>query len=189
MENDFIKNLLIESELNQRKLELAHIDLVLKEIGQLEQEIQNTFTQAEEEKKIIDEWALQRNSKLQDRIEWMTKQLEAFMNEQGDTKTIDLPNGKLLRRKQPDKIEIIDHEELLKNKNLYQLGTIQPEKWKPNIPMIKAFIKMTTKIPKGVEVVEGKEKFSVKIKNHGGNNGSKEVGTKAKRTDSVKTTV
>ena len=89
------------------------------------------------------------------------------MEEQGDAKTIDLANGKLLKRKQPTKVEITSMDEFLQNDNLYQLGTSQPETIKPNLNMIKAFINMTKKIPQGVKVIEGSEKFSIKLKKHG----------------------
>lgn len=188
--HNFLDELLNEIEKNEQSLELSHADLLLKEISDLEQQINNNFIQADEEKRIIHEWAISRNSKLQDRIEWLEKKLEAFMKEQGeDIKTIDLAYGKLLRRKQQDKVEVIDMDEFLKNDNLSELGGSSHEQWKPSITKIKAFIKMTTKIPKGVEVTKGTERFSIKIKQHGENNGSKETGTRTKQTNTLKAVI
>ena len=188
--DNFIDELLQEVEEKEQKLLASHADLLLNEIGSLQRQIDTNFTQADEEKRIIHEWALSRNSKLQDRISWLERKLEAFMKEQGpNVKTVDLPNGKLLRRKQQTKVEITDMEEFMKNEKLYQLGTIQPEIIKPNLNMIKAFINMTSKVPKGVVVTEGKEKFSIKLKQHGEENGKKETGTRTEQTNNLKAVI
>ena len=168
MEEDknFLDELLEEVEARETTLHLAHVDLVLGEISNLEEQIAKNFEETEKEKAILDDWTLRKNSKLQERIDWMSRKLEAFMREQGDdVKTIEVCNGKLLRRKQPNKIEIIDMDKFMSNNNLYQLGTLQPEILKPNLNMIKAFINSTKRLPLGVRVVEGTEKFSIKLNN------------------------
>ncbi|MCB9250692.1 MAG: hypothetical protein H6613_20210 [Ignavibacteriales bacterium] len=87
-------------------------------------------------------------------------------------------------------MEITDMEEFMKNENLYQLGTLQPEILKPNLNMIKAFINMSRRIPMGVKVIEGIEKFSIKLNNNKENdNGETEVRTGNKQTNSYKTAV
>jgi hypothetical protein len=65
--NNFLDELLSEIEKNEQSLELSHADLLLKEISNLEHQINNNFIQADEEKRIIHEWGLSRNSKLQSR--------------------------------------------------------------------------------------------------------------------------
>ena len=163
---NFLDELLEEVEAKEVSLHLAHVDLVLGEISNLEEQIAKNFEETEKEKAILDDWTLRKNSKLQERIDWMSRKLEAFMREQGDdVKTIEVCNGKLLRRKQPNKIEIIDMDKFMSNNNLYQLGTLQPEILKPNLNMIKAFINSTKRLPLGVRVVEGTEKFSIKLNN------------------------
>jgi len=42
-------------------MELAHVDMVLKEIGSLNAEITKVLTQAEEERQLITDWSLQRS--------------------------------------------------------------------------------------------------------------------------------
>ena len=168
MEEDknFLDELLEQVEAKEKSLHLAHVDLVLGEISNLEEQIAKNFDETEKEKAILDDWTLRKNSKLQERIDWMSRKLEAFMREQGDdVKTIEVCNGKLLRRKQPNKIEIVDMDKFMTNNNLYQLGTLQPEILKPNLNMIKAFINSTKRLPLGVRVVEGTEKFSIKLNN------------------------
>jgi len=188
----FLDELLDEVESKETTLHLAHVDLILGEISNLEEQIAKNFEQTEKEIQILNEWTLRKNSKLQERIDWMTRKLEAFMREQGENvKTIELPNGKLLRRKQPTRLEITDMDEFMKNENLYQLGTLQPEILKPNLNMIKAFINMSRKIPMGVKVIEGIEKFSIKLNNNNkeNDNGETEVRTGDKQTNSYKTAV
>lgn len=163
---NFLDELLEEAEAREITLHLAHVDLVLAEISNLEQKISDNFLQTEQEKKILDEWTLRKNSKLQDRINWMTKKLESFMKDQADNvKTIDLPNGKLLRRKQPDKIEIIDLEKFMLSANSYMLSVV-PEVVKPDLKKVMAAYKRNLILPEGTRLVIGEERFSIKLKNN-----------------------
>lgn len=179
---DFIETMLQELEAKEQQLQLSQIDTILMEISKLQTEIEHNFKQAEEEKKLIDEWAISRNAKIQERADWLTKKLEAWMAEHPDTKTVDLPHGQLLRRKQIDKFEVTDLELFMTNKNLSQLTNLQPEIIVPSKEKIKAFYKMTTKLPAGVELISGVEKFSIKIKQNGGTNGKTQAGTGASET-------
>jgi phage host-nuclease inhibitor protein Gam len=172
-EPNFIDEMLQEIEVKEEQMQLAHVDMVLKEICSLNSEIARILSQAEEEKQIIQEWAIQRSAKLYERADWLTKKLEAFMNEQDPTlRTIDLAHGQLLRRKQVEKIVVEDLEQFLQNNNLAELTTTSPEVIKPDLAKIKAFYKMTKKIPFGTSLVESTDKFSIKLKNGGINNGT-----------------
>jgi len=172
-ETNFLDELLFEIEQKEQQMELAHVDMVLKEISSLQFAISKILEQAEEEKQIISEWAVQRSAKLNDRVEWLTKKLEAFMNEQeSSVRTIDLAHGQLLRRKQVEKISVDDLNTFLLNPNLSQLTTTTPEVVKPDLNKIKAFYKMTRKIPEGCSLLESSEKFSIKLKNGGTKDGS-----------------
>lgn len=175
---DFIETMLRESEAQEKQLQLSQIDAILIEISSLQSNIEKSFQQAEEEKKIIDDWAIQKTSKLQEKIEWLSGKLEAFMNEQDiKTRSIDLPHGQLLRRKTIDKLEIDNLELFLTNKNLHELSTLHPEEIVPDKNKIKNFYRMTRKIPAGVTLIEGgKDKFSIKLKQNGGSNGKTEDG-------------
>ena len=168
---NFLDELLEEVEAKEVTLHLAHVDLLLAEIGNLDQQIQKNFEQSDVEKQIIDEWTIRKNAKLQDRIDWFSRQLEQFMREQGeDVKTIDLPNGKLLRRKQPDKIEITDMDAFILNADSSML-TVQPETVRPDLNKIKAYYKRRLIVPEGCELKVGIEKFSIKLKQNGEDNG------------------
>jgi len=181
-EINFIDEMLAEIEAKEEQMQLAHVDMVLKEIGSLNTSIEKIFFQAEEEKAIITEWAIQRNAKLQDRAELLTKKLELFMSEQDPaTRTIDLPNGQLLRRKQVQKLVVEDLVMFMENSNLSQLTTTAPEVVKPDLSKIKTFYKMSGKVPKGCSLVESTDKFSIKLK--GGVNGTSKNGTTGQSTD------
>jgi len=178
---DLIEELLQEAEEDEKKLHLAHIDLMLSEMRKLEETISNNFAQSEEEKKIIDEWAITKNVKLQEKGDRIASLLKLFMESQSeDVKTIDLPNGKLTRRKGADKIVIVDMEKFLQNANK-NMVTVQAEIIKPNLTKIKSYYKMTLKLVEGTELIEGEEKFNIKLKEI--EDGTKETRTGAEQAD------
>ncbi|MBU2493260.1 MAG: host-nuclease inhibitor Gam family protein [Bacteroidetes bacterium] len=160
--HDFINELLLEAEQKETELSFAHFDLIIKEISDLYNLIARTIKEAESEIEIINDWALNRNVKHQEKIEFLQKKLEAFIRSQNQ-KTINLPHGTLKIRKKADKVEITDMDEFLKSATQMML-TVVPESVKPNLNGIKTAMKMSGKVPKGVEVIEGTEEFSLKIK-------------------------
>jgi len=173
-DKNFLDVLLDEVEAKEEKMQLAHVDLVLKEISSLNAEIAKTLSQAEEEKQIIMDWALQRSSKLNDKVEFLSKKLESFMEEQDPSvRTINLAYGQLLRRKQAEKLVVEDLDQFMQNNNLSDLTSITPEVIKADIAKIKSYYKMTGgKLPLGISLVESKDKFSIKLKNGGINDGT-----------------
>ncbi|KAF0147819.1 MAG: hypothetical protein FD143_2994 [Ignavibacteria bacterium] len=72
MESNFIDEMLLEIEEKEQQMELAHADMVLKEISSLQSCISIILEQAEEEKQIIHEWAIQRSAKLTERALLLT---------------------------------------------------------------------------------------------------------------------
>jgi len=113
------------------------------------------------------------------------------MNEQGeDVKTIDLPNGKLLRRKQPDKIEIVDMDKFMMNADSSML-TVVPESVRPDLRKVLAAYKRSLTPPVGTKVITGEEKFSIKLNNNKENNNgeSSETGVGDKSAGSYKTAI
>jgi len=173
----FIDQIVGEAEEKEQKLNREMADLMLLEIRNLQEEIEQTFEQAERERNIIKNWAITKNSKLTNRIEWLSKKLEVFLKEEG-VKTLDLAFGKLSFRKQPDKIEIVDDELFLNNATSSVL-TIIPETAKADLNKIRAFIKRSGRVPQGCELIPGETKFSYKINNHkeAEVNGTDETGT------------
>ena len=184
---DLIEELLQEAEEDEKRLHLAHVDLMLSELKRIELEVSSNFMQAEEEKQIIDDWAISKNVKLQEKSDRIVNQLKLFMQLQGEeVKTIDLPNGKLLKRKTPDKIEIVDLEKFLTNADK-SMVTLQPEIVKPNLNKIKAYYKMTLKLPIGTKLIEGEEKFNIKLNEV--KSGKEEVGIRAEQANTYRDVV
>jgi arginine deiminase len=147
----FIDELLEEAEAKEEKLNRELIDLVLIEIRVLQDQVEQNFEQAERERTIIKNWAINANDKLVNRIQWLEKRLEAWLKEEGK-KTVDLPNGAIRFRKQPDRIEIVD-EEMFFNNATSSILAIIPETAKADLNKIKAFIKRSGRTPKGCELV------------------------------------
>lgn len=161
-EVNFLDELLAEVEIKEEQQTAAYFDLVIAEVAKLETEIAANFTETKKEVEIINEWALKRNSVLQERANLLKLKLEGYIRGEG-RKTISLPHGELKIRKMPDKVEISDMELFLSKANS-QMVTVVPELVKPDLTKIKAFIKMTTKVPEGIAVIEGKEEFKLAIR-------------------------
>ncbi|MCB2203456.1 host-nuclease inhibitor Gam family protein [bacterium] len=161
----FIDELIEEQENHDAAQTEAHADLLLLEISNLQQSIADTFTTAEEEQTLIQKWALSRTTKMQDRIDRISQYLETFMTERHESsgeKTLNLAHGTLRIRKSREKVEITDLGEFLKHARPEMLRT-QPESSAPDMAGIRSWMKMSGKVPPGVEVTPGKNEFSIKI--------------------------
>jgi len=173
---NFIDEMLQEIEASEEKQTEASYDLMLLAIKKYQLEIELNFQEEEKECKMIQNFVLQKNSQIQERIKWIEMKLETFIRERGD-KTISLANGTLKMHKKPDREEIEDLELFLKNARKEWL-TIIPEQMKPNLVAIKNHIK-TKPTPKGIKVVEGEIEFSYKL--NGVEDGKEEAGTGIKQ--------
>ena len=80
-DHNFMNQLLAEAEENEEKQTQAYFDLLLIEIGKLQDQITNNFNESEKEMEIIKQWALSKNSKLQEKIENYERKLEAYIRE------------------------------------------------------------------------------------------------------------
>ena len=164
-EPHFMDELLDEIEQQENLQSEAYCDIVLAEIASLETKIKDTFNLAEEEQTLIQDFALRRTSKLQERIDFLSRKLESYLRESGN-RTLSLPHGAIKIRKKQDKVEISDMQEFLLHASPQMLNTI-PEQAKPDIAGIKSWIKMTGgKLPPGVRIIEGQESFSYKLKDN-----------------------
>lgn len=185
----FIDELVREAEEKEQKLNRELADLMLLEIRNLQEEIERVFDQAEKERTIIKNWAITKNSKLANRIEWISKKLELFLKEE-NIKTLELAFGSLRFRKQPDRVEILDNELFLNNATSSML-MIVPETAKADLNKIKAFIKISGRTPDGCEVIPGEIKFSYSINNNKEIevNGTKETGAGGKQASKLSVVV
>jgi len=72
----------------------------------------------------------------------------------------------------------------MQNKNLSQLTCPQPEIIKPDLAKIKAFYKMSGKVPQGCTLIESTDKFSIKLKQNGVlKNGASKTRTRGEQPD------
>jgi hypothetical protein len=187
MENNFIDEVLREAEEKEKKLEQAHLDLILVEIAKLEENMERNFDTAAMERDLIKNWALERNSLLQSRIDWLSKKLEKYLREE-KLKTLDLPNGIIRIRKQQDQVQVIDEEKFFNNAT-NDLLEIIPETAKISLLKIKSWIKKTGRTPVGCEVIKGINKFSYQIKKENRNNGKGKVRTGSEQISKVNVAV
>ena len=161
-EVDFIEQILKDAEAaenNQRKM---YYDLLLLEISKFQTEIENNFDNSDHECQIIKDWAIQINSKIQNKVEFLEMKLESYLREEG-VKTMDLAHGILKLYKRPDRVEVTDLESFLKSAT-QELLSVVPEQVKPDLRSISAFIKEKHTVPAGVQVIPGTETFSYKLK-------------------------
>ena len=158
MNENFIDDLIKEAEEKEEQQTEAYFDLLLLEIKRLNSEIEKNFTEADKEAAMIKNWALTKNSKLQNRIDWLALKLEAFIRESKE-KTIELANGVLKMHKKPDKVEITDMDLFLKHARS-ELLTVVPEQLKPDLNKIKAWIKSRA-LPKGVSITKVKKSSAI----------------------------
>lgn len=186
-EFDFIEQIVQEVEMKEEQQTEAYYDLLLLGIRKFSQQIEYNFHEAEKECSMINNFVLHKNTHLQERIKWLEMKLESFIRERGE-KTITLPNGTLKMHKKQDKVEIEDIELFLKNAKPEML-TVIPESVKPDINMIKAYIKIKP-LPPGVKVTPGQEQFSYKL-NIGEtyNARKKKTGTGAEQSNDLRAVV
>lgn len=159
--NNFIDELIAEAELKDENRTLAYYDLLVMEVAKLENQIASNFAESNKEVEIIKEWSLKKNSVIQERINFIKLKLESYIRECKE-KTIHLPHGQLKIRKMPDKVEIFDMNTFLANANSQMLSVV-PESLKPDLTKIKSYMKLSTKIPDGVKLIEGEDKFILTI--------------------------
>ena len=96
-------------------------------------------------------------------IDYLTAVLEAFYDNNGFTKTESFPNGKLYKRKMPDRVEVDDAEAFEKwwNENGNDMEYMKITK-KPILKNIKKYIQDAGECPNGVEYLVGGKCFKIK---------------------------
>lgn len=158
---NFLDEIASEAEKMEELQSESYYDLQLLELKELKSQITKNFSEAEKEIKIINDWVIRKNLKLQERMKFIEMKLEAFIKERR-VKTVDLPNGILKLHKKPDKVEITDLDLFLKNAKPEML-TVVPETIKPDLNKIKSYVKTHNLPPPGIVVTKGKEEFTYKL--------------------------
>lgn len=187
---NFLDEIASEAEKMEELQSESYYDLQLLELKELKSQITKNFSEAEKEIKIINDWVIRKNLKLQERMKFIELRLEAFIKERR-VKTVDLPNGILKLHKKPDKVEITDLDLFLKNAKPEML-TVVPETIKPDLNKIKSYVKTHNLPPPGIVVTKGKEEFTYKLTEREEKEdyaGEKEVGVGFESSDKFRVAV
>lgn len=188
MELNFLDELLLDAENKELAQTDAFNDLILLEIKKINEKIEGNFKTAEQEAAIINQWAINKNTILNERKLFLEKKLESYIRERGE-KSISLCNGTLKMHKKQDKVEITEMELFLKYAHKDMLDVI-PETVKASLTKIKQWIK-TKPVPKGVTIVKGQPTFSYSLNNGKENDNveDEEIGVESERKESLRVAI
>lgn len=186
MEINFLDELLLEAENKEVAQTDAFNDLILLEIRRINEKIESNFRTAEHEITLINQWAINKNTTLNERKLFLEKKLESYIRERGE-KSISLCNGTLKMHKKQDKVEITDMTLFLKYANKEMLDIV-PETVKASVTKIKQWMK-SKPVPKGVTVIPGKPEFSYKLNDGKENVEDEEIGIESERKESLRVAV
>ena len=149
-------------------------DQALAAIAMIEEKIAETEQIAEQEVALITNWKESETAKLQNKINWLTFNLEKFIRSTGES-TINLPHGAIKIRKSRDKIEIVDLQKFTTIGQRHGLLRHIEANDEPDMNAIRAFIKVNGgKPPVGVILTPGQPTFSYTTIKKGSANGESE---------------
>jgi hypothetical protein len=130
-------------------------------VKQKESELSRCRTIATDSIRGTSDWLNEKETQIQNAIDWLTSQMKNYLITK-DVKSLSLPNGTIGMRKQPETIEVVD-ESVFISEALPDLLRHVPESYEPDLKAIKALIKETGEIPKGIEVKAQDPKFYYKL--------------------------
>ena len=156
----------------KRALEMNKLsaDQALAAIAVIENKIAEVEKIAQQEVDIITAWKNEQTSKLQNKINWLSFNLEKFIRSTGDP-TITLAHGTIKIRKSRDKIDIVDLQKFIAIGQRHGLLSHINARDEPDMNAIRAFIKINGgKPPVGVILTPGQPAFSYSTNKKGTNN-------------------
>jgi hypothetical protein len=159
---------------------LAAIAVIEGKIAEIEQISQEEFD-------LITRWKESETAKLQNKINWLSFNLEKFIRSTGES-TITTAHGSIKIRKSRDKIEIVDLKKFAVIGQRHGLLRHIDATDEPDMNAIRAFIKMNGgKPPIGILLTPGQQKFSYSTNTNGEQNGqeSSEIGTAGAHSDQI----
>ena len=149
-----------------RVTDLGSADWVMRKVAKIDQERAAIDDLASQQIETIKAWwteELERLERTRTHWEWLLADFHSrqLLEDPKHSKTIALPHGKLISRKQPDNIEIAEPSDVL----LWALGQANnmvryPEPELNRSALKEAVLKGGEIIP-GVEIVEGEVRYSV----------------------------
>ena len=136
-------------------------DQALAAIAVIEEKIAETEQIAEQEIALITNWKESETTKLQNKINWLSFNLEKFVRASGD-KTIRLPHGRLSLRAGKAKISVVDEAAFMKIAEKNGLVRINPAEKLPDLLKIHEFIRVHRYPPAGCSYTPPTVNFSFK---------------------------
>jgi phage host-nuclease inhibitor protein Gam len=174
----WLQELLDDSEAtdNKRLLEMNKLraDEALSAIGLIGDKIAEVEQLAQQEIDLISNWKGSETTKLQNKINWLSLNLEKFIRTAGDA-TIALAHGTIKIRKSRDKIDIVDLQRFSAVGQRHGLLRHIDAKDEPDMNALRAFIKLNGGKPcAGVILTPGQPTFSYITNKKGSTNGESE---------------
>ena len=179
----WLQELLDETEVrdqhNLLEMNKLRADQALAAICLIEGKIAEVEQIAQKEVDIITVWKNEQTTKLQNKINWLSFNLEKFIRSTGDP-TIALAHGTIKIRKTSDKIDIVDLQKFSVIGQRHGLLRHIDAKDEPDMNAIRAFIKLNGgKPPVGVILTPGQPTFSYSTNKKGTNDEHKQRETEA----------
>lgn len=169
----WLQELLDDTEAADQKhlLEMNKIraDQALTAIAIMEDKIDEIEQIAQQEIDLVTSWKEVETTKLQNKINWLSFNLEKFIRGTGDS-TIALAHGTIKIRKSRDKIEIVDLQKFATIGQRHGLLRHINATDEPDLNALRAFIKVNGgKPPAGVILTPGQPTFSYSTTQKGQN--------------------
>jgi len=167
-ENDrapiWLQELLDQAEIADKNKLLAmnklRADQALATIAIIEEKITEIEQIAQQEIDLVKSWAEEESRKQQNKINWLSFNLEKFLKSTCDS-TISLAHGSIKFRKSRDKIEIVDLQKFSVIGQRHGLLRHVDAKDEPDMNALRAFIKLNGGKPcAGVILTPGQPTFS-----------------------------
>lgn len=174
----WLQELLDDTEARDQKhllqMNKLRADQALAAIAIIEEKIAEVEQIAQQEIDIVTSWKESETTKLQNKINWLSFNLEKFIRGTGDS-TINLAHGVIKVRKSRDKVDIIDLQKFTVIGQRHGLLRHLDAKDEPDMNAIRAFIKVNGgKPPSGVILTPGQPTFSYTTNRKGSANGESE---------------
>jgi hypothetical protein len=174
----WLQELLDQAEIADKNKLLAmnklRADQALAAIASIEDKIEEIEQIAQQEIDLITGWKEAESTKLQNKINWLSFNLEKFIRSIGDS-TITLAHGTIKIRKSRDKIDIVDLQKFSVIGQRHGLLRHIDAKDEPDMNAIRAFMKLNGgKPPMGVILTPGQPTFSYTTTKKGSANGESE---------------
>jgi phage host-nuclease inhibitor protein Gam len=160
----FIDDLLAEAEVRDSKerIEMSKLraDQTLAALAVLESQVDEVNQLADDEIALVEQYREAEIQKLRKKMSWLEYNLEQFMRA-SESKTLNLPHGRVTLRLGRDKIEITNPELFLPVAERKGLMKLIPESTEPDLAKVQAYLKRGLSLP-GVAITPAQIRFSYK---------------------------